>query len=362
MKKIIFMLILAVVAYGLWQYSQPNQELIDAKKELWIEVDSSIENQVNEAKKEIFEQVDNAVWGVTEVIEGVIEEVKTPTFTIELLSGNDILELDTLKESDLTDWEVDLTWKINAHVDSIRVLYSNSDSDYPDDDYSLQQFVAWSDAFLYRAYSWYETFDFGTNVYTIIMTSWKEESRVQLSILYPHPDDQKDSDSDENIENNNAEVHNIDPSELPTGADYGNPVKLGENKFTYSDIKWFQFEKHSAFVVDCNSDLVTKTIWEKTGAWSWWNTCRPSEDKTYITYYVLNMKDGEYIYSKHYFSQNYYAITELSTGVDEWWNALESISDKNEWLKNNNDELKEQNESFELTEITDTLFENIIKN
>jgi hypothetical protein len=29
------------------------------------------------------------------------------------------------------------------------------------------------------------------------------------------------------------------------------------------------------------------------------------------------MKDGEYIYSKHYFSKNYYAITELSTGMDE---------------------------------------------
>jgi hypothetical protein len=34
MKNIMFMLIIAVVAYGLWQYSQPNQELLDAKKEL----------------------------------------------------------------------------------------------------------------------------------------------------------------------------------------------------------------------------------------------------------------------------------------------------------------------------------------
>jgi hypothetical protein len=29
------------------------------------------------------------------------------------------------------------------------------------------------------------------------------------------------------------------------------------------------------------------------------------------------MKDGEYVYAKHYFSPKYYAITELSTGIDE---------------------------------------------
>jgi hypothetical protein len=34
MKKIMFMLIIAIVAYGLWSYSMPNQDLIDAKKEL----------------------------------------------------------------------------------------------------------------------------------------------------------------------------------------------------------------------------------------------------------------------------------------------------------------------------------------
>jgi hypothetical protein len=34
MKKIMFMLIVAVIAYGFMQFSQPNQELIDAKKEL----------------------------------------------------------------------------------------------------------------------------------------------------------------------------------------------------------------------------------------------------------------------------------------------------------------------------------------
>jgi hypothetical protein len=359
MKKIMFMLIVAVIAYGFMQFSQPNQELIDAKKELWIQTDNSTDSQINEAKKEIFKQVDNAVWDIKEVIEDVVKE-ETPIFTTELLSGADILELDKLKISDLSDGEVDLTWKINAHVDTIRVLYTNSNSDYPDDDYSLQQFVAGSDKFLYRAYSGYKTFDFGTNIYTIIMTSWKEESRVQLSIYYPNLEEGENSNQ-ENVKIEEVN-HSIDSSDLPTSGDYGSPVKLWENKFSYSDIKGFQVEKHSVSMVDCNSDLVTSTIWEKTWSWSWWNTCRPSTDKDYVTYYALNMKDGEYVYAKHYFSPKYYAITELSTGIDEWWNTLETVSDKNEWLKNNNNELKEQNENFELTKITDTLFENIIKN
>jgi hypothetical protein len=359
MKKLMFILILWVIAYWFMQFSETNQELTDAKKELWIEVDTSADSQVNDAKKEIFKQVDTAVWEIKEVVEEVIKE-ETPVFSVELLSGADILELDKLEVSDLSDWEVDLTWKINAHVDTIRVLYTNSDSDYPDDDYSLQQFVAGSDKFLYRAYSGYKTFDFGTNVYTIIMTSWKEESRVQLSIYYPNTQDDKTTDEDEWVK---EEVnHSINSNDLPTSWDYGSPIKLWENKFTYSDIKGFQVEKHSAWTVDCHSDLVTSTIWDKTWSWSWWNTCRPSIDKTYVTYYALNMKDGEYVYAKHYFSPSYYAITELTTGIDEGWNTLESVTVKNDWLKNNNNELKEQNDSFELTKITDTLFENIIKN
>jgi hypothetical protein len=51
------------------------------------------------------------------------------------------------------------------------VLYSNTDSDYPDDDYTLKQFIAGSDKFLYRAYSRYQTFDYGTNDYEIVLTS-----------------------------------------------------------------------------------------------------------------------------------------------------------------------------------------------
>ena len=358
MKNIMFMLIIVVMAYGLWQYSQPNQELLDAKKELWIEVDSSIDSKVNEAKKEIFEQVDDAISWIQETVEEIVEE-KAPMFEIKLLSGNDILQLDDFKESDIWEGWIDLTWKINAPVDWVRVLFTNPDSEYPDDDYPLQQFVAGSDKFLYRAYSQYKTFDFGENIYTIVMTSWKEESRLQLTINYPNPEDvEEKSDNNDSID---TSVEKINSDNLPTSWEYGSPIKTGENKITYSDLKWFELEKHSVIIADCTADLVTSTIAEKTSSWSWWNTCRPSWDKSYVTYYALNMKDGEYVYAKHYFSNNYYAIMELSTWEGESWNSLETVTDKNEWLKTKNNELKELNSSFEITKITDTLFENIIK-
>lgn len=364
MKNLMLLLIVAVVAYGAWQYNTPNQELIDAKKELWIEVDNSADNKLSEAKKEIFEQVDNAVDEAKDVVENIVEDVvedTTPTFSTELLSGNDILELSEIKESVLETGEVDLTWKIKAHVDSIRVLYSNADSDYPDDDYPLQQFVAGSDKFLYRAHSKYQTFDYGTNIYTIIMTSWKEESKLQFTIYYPNPEKKSDNESSSDLSDETV-VSKIDSDNLPTWSDYGSPIKLGENKITYSDLKWFEAEKHSVLSVSCESNLITKTIWDKTGSWSWWNTCRPSSDESYVTYYALNMKDGEYTYAKHYFSKDYYAIMELQNWIDEWWNSIETVEEKNQWLKNNNNEFKILNDTFEITKITDTLFENINNN
>ena len=355
MKNIILLLIIAVLAYGVWQYATPNQELIDAKKELWIEVDTSIDDKIAQAKKEIFEQVDNAMGEAKDFVDEVTEDTQDDQiiFSTELLSWSDILKLDEISEEDLSDWEVDITWKITANVDSIRVLYSNNESDYPDDDYTLQQFVAGGEDFLYRAYSRYQTFDYGTNEYEIILTSWKEESRVKFTMYYPNPD-LVDSNSDDN-----ESTTSIDFDNLPAWADYGTPIKLGENKVTYSDLQWFEVEKHSVLSVSCDSSLITKTTAEKTSSWSWWNTCRPSADESYVTYYALNMKDGEYKYSKHYFSKNYYAIIELQTWTDEWWNSLETVAEKNEWLKNNNNELKLLNDTFEITKITDTLFENI---
>jgi hypothetical protein len=45
----------------------------------------------------------------------------------------------------------------------------------------------------------------------------------------------------------------------------------------------------------------------------------------------------------------------------ENYDDLESIADKNTWLKEKNLELKKKNDTFSLVEITDNLFKEIIK-
>jgi hypothetical protein len=39
---------------------------------------------------------------------------------------------------------------------------------------------------------------------------------------------------------------------------------------------------------------------------------------------------------------------------------METVTEKNEWLKTKNNEFKEKNSSFEIIKITDILFKNII--
>jgi hypothetical protein len=99
------------------------------------------------------------------------QKPKRETFVVESLTPEQFLEFDTFSQSDLDDMEIELTGKTLANVDSIRVLYSNDDSDFPDDDYTLGQFEAGNERFLYRAFKEYKVFDYGTNVYTFIAKS-----------------------------------------------------------------------------------------------------------------------------------------------------------------------------------------------
>jgi hypothetical protein len=359
MKKIVILLILIWITYYAWENMKPNQEVIDAKKELWLQINEE-ENKVTEAKKEIFKAVDKAVTDVKENIEEVIEEKITPTFSTEYLTDSKFLELNPLDKSDLIDWEVELIGKTLQTVDKIRVLYSNKESSFPDDDFTLKKFKSWDSEFLYRAFSRYETFDFGTNIYTFFAYSWEDVSKMELIIYYPNPDELKKVSTENNETSSEwSENKKIDASVFPTWSDYGSPIKMWEEVITYTDITGFEITRHEAKDVTCNSDIVTKTLQDKTTSWSWWNTCRPSKDNEIVSFFGLSMKDWNYIYSKHYYSSNYYAIIELESGLDDSWISLESVEDKNAWLKSKNNELKIKNEDFEIIEITDNLFTEI---
>lgn len=359
MKKIIILLILIWITYYAWENMKPNQEVIDAKKELWIQVEED-KNITTQAKKEIFQAVDDAVNGVKDEIKDIIQEEIIPIFSTEYLTDARFLELNTLSEKDLGDGEVELTGKTLESVDKIRVLYTNKSSNFPDDDFTLKKFQSGDTEFLYRAFSRYETFDFGTNIYTFFAYSGEKVSKMELTIYYPNPDEAKKiSDQDIKISTESTQTSKIDATTFPTGAEYGSPIKMGENKITYSDINGFEIISYIADDLTCDTDVITKTLQDKTSTWSWWNTCRPSEDKKSISFFALNMKDWAYVYSKHYYSNKYYAIIELESGSEEAWSDLVTITEKNQWLQSKNNELKIENENFDILKITDNLFTEI---
>ncbi len=362
MKKIIIILLVAVLIYGYWQHQQSSQEVREAQKELWVIPVESEKTTLWKTADSLLETVDNGVSEIKDELSNIQDtfqdESGKETFEIEYLTDNKFLEFDTYKDSDLSDGEIELTGKTLTKVDKIRVLYTNKDSDHPKSDYTLWKFSAGDERFLYNAFSRHESFDFGTNHYTFFAYSWDEVAKAELTIYYPDPE----KSWAVNTSTHSWEIvliQDLAVDTLPQWAEYGSPVRLWENKATYSDIQWFEIESINTSDLDCTSENITKRAVEKSWVWTWWNTCRPIWSDSAISFFVLHIKDGAYMYSKHYYSTTHYAIIELESGEDETWANLESVADKNEWLKTKNSELKIRNDDFEIIKITDNLFTEI---
>lgn len=362
MKNIMVVLILVVLAYGWWNYlqdtNQKQTEIDNAKQELWLE-SKETQNTLEDDIDSTFDEMQNEVDELSQ--ENTQEQTQKPkreTFVVESLTPEQFLEFDTFSQSDLDDMEIELTGKTLANVDSIRVLYSNDDSDFPDDDYTLGQFEAGNERFLYRAFKEYKVFDYGTNVYTFIAKSWEKESKLQLTIFYPE-ESVVEYEETSALESTATSEINLDM--LPRGSEYGNPVKVSESTVSYSDIPWLEISAKIDREFVCENDYILSQA-DALDLWIiWWNTCIPTADKKSLSFYILSIKDGVYTYAKHYVSLEYYGILELESEEIENYDDLESIADKNTWLKEKNLELKKKNDTFSLVEITDNLFKEIIK-
>ena len=361
MKNIMVVLILAVLAYGAWNYLQDTNEqqseIEKAKEELWLENNqqSSIEDDIDST----FEEMQNQAEELSdEKEETQTQKPQRETFTVESLTSEQFLEFDEFSDSDLNDMEIELTGKTLWNVDSIRVLYSNDTSNFPDDDYTLGQFEAGDETFLYRAFQQYDVFDYGTNIYTFIAKSGEKESKLQLTIYYPEEVEQEYEETSA-LESNATSEINLDM--LPRGSEYGNPVKVSESTVSYSDISWLEIsaKKDREFV--CENDYILSQADALDLGIIWWNTCIPTANKASISFYMLSIKDGVYTYAKHYVSTDYYWILELESEEIENYDELETIAQKNDWLKQKNLELKKKNDTFSVVEVTDTLFTEIIE-
>lgn len=338
MKKTINIILVLLLALILSSCFTSKDDVNKAKQDLWIiEVD-------NDSWTNLFNENENE-----DILEEVEKEDDVKKIEITSLTEDQFLELDDLSNKNLTDLELEITWKTIWNVDKIVVTFVNETSNFPVDKYTLKQFKAGDINFLYRAFSKYETLDMWKNVYIFEAYSGEKISKLQL-VLNIFKEEEKTS-IDPRVENIDNTFDDFDITTLPSNSTYWNPVDLWNWSFSYSDIRWLEIKSDINPTLSC--ETITSVLADKINSWFFWNTCRPIEGDEWVSFFVVRLDWDEYVYEKHYY---------LSYEWLYWVQELERwtwINTQNIWEKNT--ELKEKNEDFVILKITDELFKEILK-
>jgi len=358
MKKQLKLIILLSLIFSLTSCITSQEEVLKAKQNLWI-----VDGQVNNSQDFQEENMDNNIventseeenkgalietWWIDE-IEDVSEkenkEIKkeeTKKIEIKSLTDNQFLEFDDLSNKDLLWWAVEITGKTLDEVDKIIVTFKNETSDFPDDRFQLKQFKAWDPTFLYRAFSKYETLDYWKNIYVFEAYKWDEVTKLEL--IFNVFEDEK--------EEKTKDLEKLDISKLPKNEKFWNPIEIWDWKIAYTDLRWLEIKWESISWLKCEN--LTDILKERIKWYFYWNTCRPVNEKEWISFYVIRLKWDKYIYEKDYYLDYMwvYWVQELETWT---WVTIENI-----WEKNS--ELKEKNENYAILNVTDDLFKEILK-
>ncbi len=272
------------------------------------------------------------------------EESSSNSVQIIPQTAEQFLEFSPVDESKLATWEVEISGTTTKKVDKIQVLFSNRGSDFPNDDYVLQTFTPWDKEFRYVASSRNKVLDFGENTYTFRAFSGKEITETRLRVRV----------TDEIVEESWVETQLIGSEDdtvlidLPTSTAYGEPVKLWEKNFTYSQIKGLEIGKEIFNKPSCGE--LTEFLQWRISTWFFWNTCRDLVAGKWIFYNVIRLDGDEYVYERHYvdFEHGFYGTYELERGE---WVTKDTIAEKNTELKA---------ESYESTKVVDGLLRDII--
>lgn len=329
MKKIIVITSLFLLLVSCWESS----DLTQAKDEL---LDRNPVVSESENTEQSTERSENTSVTQNSRIEIIALDADSP------------LRFDNIPEDSIDSWEVVISGTIlnGWGVDKIEVLFSNSSSDFPDDNYTLQTFKAWDEVFKYIASSKSKVLDTWKNEYIFRAHSWNTENETKVIITVPSKLEQSVWIETKLIGTENDTLL-ID---LPTSSRYWEPVQLSETSFTYSDINGLEINKEILPEVTC--EALTEYLSERMNTWYYWNTCRDIVKEKWIKFNVIRLDGDEYIYERHYidFINGLYWVYELETweGVDS-----ENIKEKNEELKEN---------EYEVLTIVDGLMRDIINN
>jgi hypothetical protein len=340
-KIIVFSILILFITSCLWDW----QDIIDAKVDLGLIEAPIIENKEDED-------------GQDDIIENLWDLNPESKIIITQISGTKILELNELKYENFKKGNEVISWITLWNVDKIIVDFSNDDSDFPNDSFQLKKFEAWAKDFKYNANSKFQVLDFWLNIYLITAYYGTKKSELEIRVLISKD---KIINNDKLINNYKLiwKESNIVFKELPKWWSLWNVIKLWDNSFTYSDIKWLKINKKVFEKVDCSKDelndkyLLTYFLENTQNSYYYWNTCRDLIKWKWISFYLIKLEWEEYFYEKHYIDLvNWlYWIYQLEKWI---WINKDSISKKNK-------ELREENSTFKKVEIVDNLFKQIIK-
>jgi len=358
MKKILIFLLVALISSCsiLWE----SEKVKKAKEELWIKTNTPSFDITNNSSNQTQEKNEEKKDDLSD----------DPRISIKHISWDKVLQFDKLNYFDFKKWYAKIKWKTLSYVSKIEVDFSNPDSPYPNDEFTLKRFKAGWKTFEYNANSKYKVLDFWLNKYTIKAFTKSWVSITEIKVLVSENDDKyldwtkNDLNSQKEPETTTSKLiwdeNNVVFADLPEWWDFWNVIKLWEKSFTYSDIKWLEIKKQQFEKIDCSKDeenntyYVTEFLKKRLNNWYYWNTCRDIIKWDWISFYVLRLDgDNNYIYEKHYldFRHWFYWVYEL----DKWtWIDKYNISEKNK-------EFKEKNNNFTQVWVVDNLFKKIIK-
>lgn len=283
------------------------------------------------------------------------QEVKKEKYSVDYLTDEKFLTVDSLDDEDVLDSEIEITWTtLIPNVDKIIVSFSNETSTFPDDVYQLKWFSSWDSTFLYRAFSKYETLDDWVNKYIIEAHSWNVVSKLELTINVFEDDieiNDEDSYNYTNIQDNSSEIiEELNIKTLPQSEVFWSPVSLWSWKYSYDGIRGLELHSVWTDILDQTTDSVTAYLTETIDGWFFWNTLSTISNWKGVSFYVVRLDWDKYFYEKHYYTNNWvYWILTLESGT---WVSLDQLEEKNSSLKDINDE-------FVITAISDVLFKKI---
>ncbi len=355
MKKILAIILFIWVIFYFYQLWVKNSKIEQAKENIINTNTQSNKNTKQEENKIVNNSKDNS---------------KEKIYKIEYIDNNWLIKLDEnlLSEQlkNITDhftirWEV-----LSPSVEKIIVSFSNKDSDFANDIYTLKTFHKWDKKFRYEANSTiFQNLDYWENVYLIKAISNNKEDKIKLIVNIT-----KNKQENNNIKTKKSNTidyekiliwtdENKQYIPFPSSEEFGTPI-YSSWEITYSNIENFKIIEKTLDKSLLNSENIWKKDWSsyvpKNAYWHIFRNIDYNNKENWVSFYILRKDNDKLIYEKHYLDFNHNLVWILKLKEYEF-SSYDDMANLNQELKN-----QVLNWNFDdKIKITDKLFKDIIR-